>query len=113
MADLVVDAPGQHLLGEAHNVWRDAEVFVGPHLTSASSSCLDLVNHEGDVVLFADRFHALEEEGRTMEVSSLSLERFTDHSSHRHAIYCRLYNFLLHINQTPIILCFVVVHVFF
>ena len=58
---VVVDPSRQHLLRETHHVRLDVEMFVAPHLSRGPSAGLDLVHHQGDVVLLADGRQALEE----------------------------------------------------
>ena len=57
---VVVDPSRQHLLRETHHVRLDAEMFVAPHLAGGPGSGLDLVHHQGDVVLLPDGRQALE-----------------------------------------------------
>ena len=62
---LVVDAPGEHLLGEGHHVGAVVDVggvevvLVGPHLAGGAAARLDLVAEEGDPVLGGDLAQAL------------------------------------------------------
>ena len=61
MLQVVVDPSRQHLLRETHHVRLDVEMFVAPHLSRGPSAGLDLVHHQGDVVLLGDGRQALEE----------------------------------------------------
>ena len=61
VGQVVVNPSRQHFLGETHHVRLDTEMFVAPHLAGSSTSGLDLVHHEGDVVLLADGRQATEE----------------------------------------------------
>ena len=80
---VVVNPPGQHLLGETHHVRLDVEMFVAPHLARGSSSGLDLVHHQGDVVLLTDGRQPLEELWTAVVVASLGLYRLRDNASNR------------------------------
>ena len=53
---VVVDPSRQHLLRETHHVRLDVEMFVAPHLSRGPSAGLDLVHHQGDVVLMTNIF---------------------------------------------------------
>jgi len=53
---VVVEAAGEHFLGESHEVGRGTEVpqLVGPKSTSLAHTCLNFIHDEVDVVLFCD-----------------------------------------------------------
>ena len=80
---VVVNPPGQHLLGETHHVRLDVEMFVAPHLARGSSSSLDLIHHQRDAVLLTDGRQPLEELWTAVVVASLGLYGLRDNASHR------------------------------
>ena len=80
---VVVDPSRQHLLRETHHVRLDVEMFVAPHLAGGATSSLDLVHHQGDVVLLTDGRQPLEELWTAVVVASLGLYGLRDNASHR------------------------------
>ena len=116
---VVVDPARQHLLGEAYHVGLDIEVLVAPHLAAGPGSGLNLVHHEGDVVLLADGSQTLEKLRTAVIVSSLRLYRLRDDPRHRpplralgerrsdptlrNVTYSLLYQ-LLHLSEAPVVL---------
>ena len=83
MLQVVVDPSRQHLLRETHHVRLDTEMFVAPHLAGGSTSGLNLVHHQGDVVLLTNGRQPLEELWTAVVVSSLGLYWFRYDAGHR------------------------------
>ena len=82
VGQVVVNPSRQHFLGETHHVRLDTEMFVAPHLTRGPASGLDLVHHQGDVVLLTDGGQTLEELWTAVVVSPLGLDGFGDDAGH-------------------------------
>ena len=80
---VVVDPSRQHLLRETHHVRLDVEMFVAPHLARGSSSSLDLIHHQGDVVLLTNLLQSLEKVGAAVIVTALRLDGLRDDARHR------------------------------
>ena len=83
---VVVHAPWQHLLGEGHHVGLQPEVLVGPHLARASGPGLDLVHHQGYVVLLTNVLQSLEKVGAAVIVAALRLDWLRDDARHGLAV---------------------------
>ena len=62
VALLVVDAAREHLLAEGQDVWAvgQVEVLVTPDLAGGAAARLNLVHHEGDVILVGKVVQTLE-----------------------------------------------------